>query len=155
MNKQGSFFERLLIFALLYFAATFFFQRFFNNNQNTGNGAPRTAPALSKAFEGIAPGNGTRLTPPLAAAELKKLQAAIASNSNDEYSYWARLRSGLIEQYGLNDGKPDLPTAQKLYDEVINYAANDPVDAQALYQKGDAEWREYEALPTGDEKTAK
>jgi hypothetical protein len=102
-----------------------------------------------------------RLTPETGALEIQKLDKAIAGNDRDEYSYWARLRKGLIQQYVL--GELQMRTRQRgpfewitgifwpqpvqisIYDDVINHMGADAVTAQAAYQKGDLLWRQTTA----------
>ena len=142
-NNKKSFIERMLVFSLVYLVAWTFLQKYW-----TGRNAAPAQPAktLVQAWTGIAPGNGTKLTPTQATTELSALQKSITGNNGDDYSYWARLRSGLIQQYGLT-GKTDIAAARKSYEEVINHGASDDVDAQALYQDGDSLWREGRPAP--------
>ncbi len=84
---------------------------------------------------------------------MAKLQKAIADNGTDEYSYWARLRVGLIQQYILRNleeksrpggflGMGAKAQYHPYYDEVIHRAGHDAIDAQAIYQEGELLWRE-------------
>lgn len=125
------------------------------------NGQPEVGPAPA---QDMAP-----LTPETGALEIQKLDKAIAGNERDEYSYWARLRKGLIQQYVLGELQMRTrqrgpfewitgifwpqPTQISVYDDVINHMGADAVTAQAAYQKGDLLWRQATAnggAPTRD-----
>ena len=149
-NSQGSQIFRFLLLAL----AGFFLWNSFNQQRNEKPAvAPRPAIKLVEAFNNIAPSQGQPLTKASAPAEIKRLAKLIAVNPKDEVAMWAHLRTGLIQQYVLGD----LKSAQRKggflglgarviyyppYDAVIANAANDNIEAQALYQTGDLQWRE-------------
>jgi YidC/Oxa1 family membrane protein insertase len=134
MNNKRSPVEQLLTFALLAFAAYWFSQSFFGPKKAGTTVKP--APALALAFKGLE-SQSTLPSEEAANKEIATLQSAIDSSGKDEYSYWARLRAGLLQQYALKN-----PTAaRKFYDEVINRRKNEEIDAQAIYQKGDLTWR--------------
>jgi YidC/Oxa1 family membrane protein insertase len=121
---------------------TVFAVQIFNNwfgPKKTATGA-RTLPpkALQAAFKGVDPAQPPLLDKTTGAAEVVKLQAAIKADESDDYSYWARLREGLIQQYALKNGTE----AVKLYDEVVQHNASTDISAQATYQKGDLLWRQ-------------
>jgi YidC/Oxa1 family membrane protein insertase len=135
-------------------------------NASTGNAASNAAgnTATGKAASGelevgAAPSpNMATLNAQTGAAEILALDKAIAGNERDEYSYWARLRKGLIQQYVLGElqMRPrqrgpfewitgifwPQPTQVSVYDDVINHMGTDGVAAQAAYQKGDLLWRQ-------------
>ena len=139
MNNRRSPGEQFITFLVLFFGAYFIMQQFFGPPRQAPSGPPRPAPALSQAFGRIDP--KAPLSKVAAQTELTKLQKQITANGSDEYSYWARLRSGLLQQYIVGDAK----AAKDLYSEVIHHNAYDAVNAQALYQKGDLLWRESTA----------
>ena len=165
MNKQNPPIERFMLMAVLMVAWFYFFPKLF---PQTPEKPPRPALTLSQAFKGIDPAQGPALTEVAAIAEEKKLQAEISASPQDPYSYWARLRKGLIEQYVLNNLETKTrksgflgfgPTVKyyPTYDEIISHGANDAIDAQALYQTGDRLWRESTqkgGLPTPEAATA-
>ncbi len=107
-------------------------------NRNGGGSPDKPALALDKAFVGIAADKGPSLTKAQAETALKKLDAEITANDKDAYSYWARLRAGLLQQYIVGESK----AAIKRYDEIIYHAGSDDITAQATYQKGDLLWNE-------------
>lgn len=107
-------------------------------NRNGGGSPDKPALALEKAFVGIAADKGQSLTKAQAETALKKLDTEITANGKDAYSYWARLRAGLLQQYILGQSK----AAIKRYDEIIYHAGTDAITAQATYEKGDLLWNE-------------
>lgn len=122
----------------LTFGAFSIFQQWFGPKKDVKDTAPaEPAKTLVQAFAGIDPKTPPALDTTTGAAELKTLTDRIAKNETDEYSYWARLRSGLIQQYVFK--KP--AEALKLYDQIINQNKADQVHAQAIYQKGDMQWK--------------
>lgn len=158
-NQRSSKGEQFLRFILLWIAATLIFNHFFSpSNKNKPATAARPAPTLQKAFEGIDPKIGTPLSVAAGQAEVAKLQKEIDTDGTDDYSYWARLRSGLIQQYVL--GKLNVvaltvsplsritspfsppPTQGTIYDQIISHGASNDIDAQAVYQKGDMLYRD-------------
>ena len=148
MNKSRSAGEQLLFNFLLSFMAVWFIFQYFNPSKQGATVAPRTAPTLQKAFEGI--DSATRLTSQTASAEVTKLQANITTNPQDELAQWSRLRIGLIQQYILGQLAPvTIPGSMfsrawqgTIYDEIAQHHGTTAVDAQALYQKGDKLWRQ-------------
>ncbi|HEY0075352.1 MAG TPA: membrane protein insertase YidC [Abditibacteriaceae bacterium] len=153
MNNQRSAKEQLLFNFLLSFVAVYFIFQYFNPQQQNAAVAPRKADSLQKAFQGIDPADGARLTPATASTEIAKLQKNIKENPNDGLAQWSRLRIGLIEQYILQKMEPvTIPGSffsrswtGDIYDEAITYHTNDALDAQAIYQKGDMLWRRGKA----------
>lgn len=144
MNNQNGFTQRLLTIMLLFFLGQFLAQKFglFGaNDQNKSARPARPALTLGQAWTGIAPNTSN---PAKVQAEIKQLDAAIAQNNSDEYSYSARLRSGLLQQYFANDSKAALAH----YNEIIKHAGTDAITAQATYQKGDLLWNQ--AVKAGD-----
>src|SRR5690606_31548767 len=101
MNNKRSPIEQFLLIALLGFAAFTLSQQFFGNNNKKTEVAPRTAPALSKAFEGLQAGAATDKDAAL--LEVAKLQKEAEANSADELAAWAHLRAGLLQQYVLRN----------------------------------------------------
>jgi YidC/Oxa1 family membrane protein insertase len=155
-NQRPPLGESLLRSLLLSLAAMWILSQFFGwpgqpNKPQAGarpenlTALAKAPDALEKAFAGIAPGSGTALTAETAKTEVATLQKQIAANESDEYSYWARLRAGLIQQYLLDD----MSAAFKNYNEIIYQAAHNKIDAQAIYQKGDWQWRRAEAAEAG------
>ncbi len=143
MNNQKPPMQRFLTLMLLFFLGNYLAQQFglFGApNKNKTGGPARAALSLPQAFAGLAP-NGSSLNAAQAQTEIKKLEAAIAQNNSDEYSYSARLRSGLLQQYLLKDPK----AALEHYNEVVKHAGTDVVTAQATYQKGDLLWNQAQA----------
>jgi YidC/Oxa1 family membrane protein insertase len=158
MNNKRSPVEQMITIALLSFVAFWLSQQFFGNNKNKNVRPEKTVPSLALAFKGLhknaaplsngptlhhlepifeSPKNEAPLSKDAALKEISALQNEIASNGKDEYSYWARLRVGLLQQYVLHNAAE----ARKFYEEVIGRHKNEAVDAQALYQKGDLLWR--------------
>ena len=153
MNQQNSQGSQIFRFLLLGLAAYFLWSSF--NQKKDGKDAPkpRAAIQLVQAFNNIAPAQGEPLTPATAPAELTRLEKIIAVNPKDEVAMWAHLRTGLIQQYVTGDLKPatrkggflgfgPTVTYYPAYDAVISNGANDNIEAQALYQTGDLQWRE-------------
>ena len=114
---------------------------------------PRARLKLVEAFNNIAPSQGAPLDKTAALAEVERLDKLVAANPKDEVTMWAHLRTGLIQQYILGDLKPATRkggfmgfgpdrTYYPAYDEIVHNAANDDIEAQALYQTGDLQWRE-------------
>ena len=167
MNKPRSSGEQFFQFLLLALGSWMLFQYFFK--PPAGSVAPpRPALSVTQAFKGIDPAQGPALTEVQAIAEEKKLQADITKNAQDPYSYWARLRKGLIQQYVLKNleskerkgGFLGMGARVKYfpaYDEIISKASGDAIDAQALYQTGDLLWRQSTqngGLPSQEAATA-
>ncbi len=149
-NSQGSQIFRFLLLGL----AGYFLWNSFNQQQNQKPAVPPRAPLkLVEAFNNIAPSQGPALTKAAAPAEITRLEKLIAVNPKDEVAMWAHLRTGLIQQYILGDLKPatrkggfagfgPTVTYYPAYDAVVHNAANDNIEAQALYQTGDLQWRQ-------------
>ena len=137
MNNKRSPFEQLLLVALLSFSAFTLWNQFYGPKKPAGVPA-RATPALSKAFDGFDPATQKLPTVAAATAQIADLQKKIEVNKSDEYAMWAHLRVGLLQQYVLRNSIQ----ARASYDFVINRHKTEPVDAQALYQKGDLLWRE-------------
>ena len=137
MNNKRSPIEQFLLIALLTFSAFTLYNSFFGK-KDTSSTPARTAPTLSKAFEGLDPATGKAPTEKAASTEIAELQKKIEASPKDEYAMWANLRVGLLQQYVLRNAIQ----ARDSYDLVINRHKNEPVDAQALYQKGDLQWRQ-------------
>ncbi|HEX8235324.1 MAG TPA: YidC/Oxa1 family membrane protein insertase [Abditibacteriaceae bacterium] len=131
-------------------------------NAPAGNAAGNTASGNTASGElevGPAPSpNMPTLNAQTGAAEILVLDKVISGNERDEYSYWARLRKGLIQQYVLGElqMKPrqrgpfewitgifwPQPSQVSVYDDIINHMGANGVTAQASYQKGDLLWRQ-------------
>lgn len=109
----------------------------------TGGRSDKPALTLKQAFASIDANDGQPLSKTQAQSAIKSLDAEIASNGRDDYSYWARLRAGLIEQYILGNSA----AAIKRYDEIIQHAGTDAVTAQTTFQKGDLLWNQATARP--------
>lgn len=141
MNKQRSPGEQMILFALLAFSAYLLSQQFFGNNKGKGGQVEKPAPQLAEAFKGLDSLQGAPLSKEAALKEVSKLQAEVQAGGKDEYSYWARLRTGLLQQYVLKNAVE----ARKSYDEVVHRNKTEAVDAQAVYQKGDLLWRQAQS----------
>jgi YidC/Oxa1 family membrane protein insertase len=141
MNKK-TFFDQLILAGALSLAAYFFMQWYFGSKNKTPDIPKRTAPALVKAFEGIT--SVAPLPQPKAKEELASLQKSIDESDKDDYALWAHLRSGVLQQFVLNDDKG----AIKQYDAVISGKKRDALEAQAMYLKGDLLWRQEEIAKT-------
>lgn len=135
MNNKRSPIEQFLLVVVLALVGFQLSQYFFGSKKNTDSVKPREAPALDKAFAGLDSDSKEK-----AVTEVTKLQKDIEANSSDEYAAWAHLRMGLLKQYVLRNDTE----AVKAYDGVINRHQNKEVDAQAIYQKGDLLWRQWE-----------
>ena len=140
-NKRPGMGEQLLRSLLLSFAVMWLISTFFGwpgqkKAEPTATRDPKleAQATLDNAFKDLAPGRA--ITAEAAKSEVGALQTAIAANSGDKYAYWARLRSGLLQQYVLKEPA----AALKNYDEIINHGTPDAVDAQAIFQKGDWQW---------------
>lgn len=157
-NSSGQTFR----FILLFLAAFFLMRGFFAPGQKPNNTPPRVAPTLAAAFKGIAPDQKPLLDKTTAQAEITDLSTKIGGlevkeqpgfwarllnptaadpTSSDEYSYWARLRVGLVRQYVLKDAR----SAVQMYDQVIAGATSGTpiakqLQAQSIFQKGNALW---------------
>ena len=153
MNQQNSQGSQIFRFLLLGLAGFFLWNSFNQQRNQTPEAPPRRAIPLAQAFNNIAPTQGPALTKATAPAEITRLEKIIAVNPKDEVAMWAHLRTGLIQQYVTDDLKPATrkggflgfgPTViyYPAYDAVITNAAGDAVEAQALYQSGDLQWRE-------------
>ena len=148
-NSQGSQIFRFLLLGL----AGFFLWNSFNQQQNQKPAVPPRAPLkLVEAFNNIAPSQGAPLDKTTALAEVDRLDKLVAANPKDEVAMWAHLRTGLIQQYILGDLKPATrkgflgfgatTTYYPAYDAIVTNAAGDAIEAQALYQTGDLQWRQ-------------
>lgn len=158
MNNQGSNAGQVFRLAILAFLAMYIWQSFTAQKNQVPPTPPRPMPALAEAFKGIDRSQGAILAPEAGKAEIKTLREKIATNPNDEYSYWARLRIGLIQQYILKnlEMKPRppsfwrslsgmftySPSEYSIYDEITDAWAINAVDAQAHYQKGNWLWQQ-------------
>jgi YidC/Oxa1 family membrane protein insertase len=142
MNNKRSPVEQMVLIALLSFSAFWLSQQFFGNKNSKGAKPVKVVavPSLSLAFKGLRR-NQAPITKDAASKEIASLQSEITDNGKSEYSYWARLRVGLLQQYVLHDAAE----ARKSYEGVINHRKNEAVDAQALYQKGDLLWRQSQS----------
>ncbi len=152
MNNQSSSGSQIFRFLLLGLAGYFLWNSF--NSQQTKVPAvpPRPAPALAVAFNNIAPSQGAPLDKTSAPAEIARLQKFVDANPKDKLAMWSNLRIGLIRQYITGDLKETERKGGLLglgakttyfpeYDAVVQNGANDPVEAQAIYQTGDLLWR--------------
>lgn len=141
-NKRSGMGEQFLRSLVLSLAAMWLINHFFG-----WPGQPKTAPpsartagieakaTLDNAFAGL---NGAAsINKEAAQKEVTSLRGEIDANKDDKYALWARLRSGLLQQYVLNQPSE----AIKNYDEVIAHGSPDAIDAQAIFQKGDWQWR--------------
>lgn len=149
-NSQGSQIFRFLLLGL----AGFFLWNSFNQKKDEKPAVPPRAPLkLVDAFNNIAPAQGPVLDKIAALAEVDRLDKIIAVNPKDEVAMWAHLRTGLIQQYILGDLKPATRkggfmgygatvTYYPAYDAIVTNAANNDIEAQALYQSGDLQWRQ-------------
>ena len=153
MNQQNSQGSQIFRFLLLGLAGYFLWNSFNTQQAQKDAPKPRTPIKLVEAFNNIAPSQGPLLTKETAPAEITRLEKVIAANPTDAVAMWAHLRTGLIQQYVLGDLKPaqrkggflgfgPTVTYYPAYDAVIHNAANDDIEAQALYQVGDLQWRE-------------
>jgi len=138
MNKK-SFFDQLILAGALSLAAYFFMQWYFGSKNKTPEIPKRPAPTLVKAFDGIS--SAAPLPQPKAKDELAALQKSIDESDKDEYALWAHLRSGVLQEFILDDSKG----AIKQYDAVISGKKSDALEAQAMYLKGDLMWRQEDA----------
>ena len=147
-NQSGSQIFRFLLLGL----AGYFLWNSFNTQQQAPATPPRKAPALVEAFNNIAPAQGTPLTKQSAPAEIARLQKFVEANPKDDLANWSNLRIGLINQYVTGDLKEAQRAGGFLgfgpkvnyfptYDAVVQNAANDAIEAQALYQVADLQWR--------------
>jgi YidC/Oxa1 family membrane protein insertase len=146
MNNKRSPIEQFFTIALLSFAGFLLWQQFSGNKPSGSARAEKTAPPLAQAFKGL---DGGAPSKEAALKEISALQAELETGGKDEYSYWARLRLGLLQQYVLKNAVE----ARKSYDEVIHRNKNEVFDAQALYQKGDLSWRQGQSETGADGKT--
>jgi len=141
MNKK-SFLDQLILAGALSLAAYFFMQWYFGSKNKTPDIPKRPAPTLVKAFDGIS--SAAPIPQPKAKDELASLQKSIDESDKDDYALWAHLRSGILQQFILNDDKG----AIKQYDAVISGKKRDALEAQAMYLKGDLLWRQEDAAKT-------
>ncbi len=153
MNKQRSFGEQMFQFLVLAIAGMWLFQNVFNKPKPADVVPPRPALSLAQAFKGIDSSQGAILTPAAGLVEGKKLKADIAKNSQDGLADWSRLRLALIQQYISKDldeksrkngfaGFGSMVKYFPAYDEIIQRAKGDAIEAQAIYQSGDLLWRQ-------------
>ena len=153
MNQQNSPGSQIFRFLLLGLVGYFLWNSFNTQQNQKPVTPPRKAPALAQAFDGIAPAQGPQLTSAQASAEVAKLEKNVEANPKDALAMWSQLRIGLLQQYVLGGLKSATrkggflgfgPTVTYFpaYDAVISHAANDDIEAQALYQTGDYLWRQ-------------
>lgn len=160
MNNKSSVFERLLMYMILAYAGMWIMHNYFDSGKSAQvKDRPLPAQPLVQAFKGIDPASGPALTTTAAKKEVTTLTAEIAKNDKDDYSRWAHLRVGLIQQYILEGGVPkDNRKSGFLglgphvefyvpYDEISRANKHDAVEAQALYQEGDLFWRQSLKAP--------
>ena len=151
-NQQRPAGEQFILILLLTFAAMMIWQHFAPSN-NVVKGRPdKAALPLAQAFAGIDAKQGALMPREQALQESASLTAEIKASGTDAYSYWARLRNGLLQQYIINPDHPE--TAVAGYDEVKNHNAQDDIEAQAVYQEGDLLWRQSTANGGVASKTA-
>jgi len=141
VNTQRSTLQQFLLFMALSFCAMQVFQSWFGPKKTAADARALPPTALQAAFKGLDKAQSPLLDKTTGVAEVTKLQAEIKKNEADDYSYWARLRQGLIQQYVLKDSK----AAVKTYDELVNHTSALDLSAQAAYQKGDLLWRQSTA----------
>ena len=152
MNQQNSQGNQIFRFLLLGLAGFFLWNSFNQKKDEKPAVAPRAPLKLVEAFNNIAPSQGAPLDKTAALAEVERLDKLVAANPKDEVAMWAHLRTGLIQQYILGDLKPatrkggflgfgPTVTYYPAYDAIVHNAANDDIEAQALYQTGDLQWR--------------
>lgn len=147
MNNQRSSGDQIIMFVALAAIGWLLFHQFSTAPNQSAQIPPRPALTLAQAFARLDSQNSPNskpLTEAAALAEKEKLDKAIEAGKEDPYSYWARLRAGLLEQYTLKHSA----SAIKYYDDIIHHSAGDESNAQAIYQKGDLLWRE--STTTGD-----
>ena len=153
MNPQNSQGNQIFRFLLLGLAGFFLWNSFNQKKNEKPDVAPRAPLKLVEAFNNIAPAQGPALDKTAALAEVDRLAKLITANPKDEVAMWANLRTGLIQQYILGDLKPatrkggfagfgPTVTYYPAYDAVVHNGANDDIEAQALYQTGDLQWRQ-------------
>ena len=161
-NNQNSSGQQTFRFLLLFLASFFLLRGFFGTGNKTNPAPPRTAPTLEAAFKGVDAAQKPLLDKAAAQTEIDSLATQIGGlelkpqpgfwsrlflpqqadpKETDDYSYWARLRVGLLREYALKD----TAGATQMYDEVVNNAPGDTKEenrlkAQAIYQKGDMLW---------------
>src|SRR5688572_26930292 len=97
MNKQRSPLEQMILIGLLSFCAFTFWQQFSGNKNKTAR-PEKATPPLSQAFTGLNSGDAA-ISKDAALKQIASLQSEIETNGSDQYSYWARLRIGLLQQY--------------------------------------------------------
>jgi YidC/Oxa1 family membrane protein insertase len=136
VNNQRSSSQQFFLFLALAWGAMLIYQNFFGAKKSEIPPRPLPKNALVAAFSGIDPAQPPVLDKTKAASEILDLDKQIKANETDGLSYWARLRSGLIQQYVLKDTKAALTR----YDEIAAANKSDAVGAQAAYQKGDLLW---------------
>lgn len=161
-NPSGDQFFRVVILAL---GMTLLFNYFWGQRPNPQT-APRKAPTLAQAFKGIDSSQGPILEKEAARDEIDQLNKDISENERDAKAMWSKLRIGLIQQYILGNlesktrksgilGFGSDVTYFPMYDSIIHNAANDAIEAQALYQTGDLLWRRaIEKSPNGSTEAA-
>ena len=152
MNQQNSQGSQIFRFLLLGLAGFFLWNSFNQQKDQKPAVPPRPALKLVEAFNNIAPSQGPALDKTAALTEIDRLDKIIEANPKDEVAMWAHLRTGLIQQYILGDLKPATrkgfmgfgatTTYYPAYDAIVHNAANDAIEAQALYQTGDLQWRQ-------------
>ena len=152
MDNQKS--GQTVRFILLFLACFFLTRSFFPSPKPSG--PPRKVPTMQAAFANLA-ASPNRLLPDAAKTEIAKIDKDIGGftpppdpgfwakltgaapqnpKSSDAYSYWARLRAGLLQQYILKDND----AALRAYDQILAAHTSDVMHAQTLYQRGDLLW---------------
>lgn len=164
MDNQRSNGQQFFIFLLLSLTAAWML---FGQNKQAGQQRPSKAPySLHDAFIGLDPTQGPLLTPQQAQAEIDARQGEITKNDQDGYSYWARLRIALVQQYIFKkvESKPRPPSLISmlfhqtsewtLYDQVVEHGVYSKLVAQAAIQESDWSWKQDQAKGKPSQKAA-
>lgn len=138
MNNQRSSFQQFLLMAALAYGVSIIIGQYFGPKKTPTAARSVPANALQAAFQGLDPAKPPVLTKDAAPAEILALDKKIKENDGDDLAFWARLRSGLIQQYVIKDSK----AAIARYDEIAHHNGTTDVSAQAAYQKGDLLWHQ-------------
>ncbi len=161
-NNQNSSGQQTFRFLVLFMVAFFLMRSFFAPKTSNTPAPLRTVLTVEAAYKGVDTAEPPLFQKAEAEAELKNIATQIGGleakpqpsfwarflapssadpKESDEYSYWARLRAGLLRQYVLKDAKG----AVEMYNEVaqgsnFNTDATNRIKAQAIFQKGNLLW---------------